>query len=381
MATPSTTVANLHIQKTGGTSLYLNCIHRCNSTLGRRLQGHISQDEQSTAAGLPCGCRAFFDGHWTFPELDVVRQLARRSNIPFDLATILRDPVERVVSEYGFLRSSTFGVGALYQDQWDYIDQRKAKQQQHPRHPQLDAVTLSPLGARLADRNRPFSLADFIEAVPGRHPAMDRQTRYLGSGATRRWLTQKPFPDNCCMGSITRSNTVAWARHRGGADFASRVGSALDTLASAHDALASRGAPPSNASKQHALAAQPTEADLQRALERLTSEFVAVGVLERAEDTAAAFSARLGWSREWAQARPQHSRQHASELSPGLRQRIRDLNRLDDALHKQAGKLLDERLAAEQHRSSSRNKGSKHAALADYFRSWLYRRVMAVHRT
>lgn len=323
--------AHLHIQKTGGTTLYLDCIQRCSSTVaGRALQGFLSQDAASTDRGEPCGCRAFIDAHWTFHELSVVKRFARRRSFPLCLTTMIRDPADRVISEYEFLRNGDNGPHALHQDQWDYIDQRQPSSKSGP-------PVLSPLGQRLLERSKPFSLSDFIEHSPGHHPAINRQTRYLGSLEPRVWL-EAPYPDGCCMNSVVRMGARRWAEHHFGLAVARELDEMLGRV---HRRMQSQP----NAS--HALPEQPTDADLGRALSRIKYEFAVVGVLERAPESALAFAKHLGWSSAWPRQRSalQHEdrlpwRRH-QDVSPGLRQRILEKNQHDDVLYRLANELLD----------------------------------------
>ena len=76
-------VANLHVQKTGGTSFYLLCEALCprNGSLAERqeyLSAQTSSDNMPTAVGntveakargFECQCRPLFDVHFNFREL------------------------------------------------------------------------------------------------------------------------------------------------------------------------------------------------------------------------------------------------------------------------------------------------------------------------
>ena len=190
-----------------------------------------------------------------------------------------------------------------------------------------------------------MSLEDFVNAAPGRHPAHNRMVRHLASDAPRAWLGGA-YPATCCMGTIARDTTVAWARTAGGDGLAANVSAALRTLAREEPVFSDEGGLPRSIG----------EAELRVALRRLADEFVAVGVLERAAESAALFEHTLGWTRAWANrtsraagtgrwapdARGRGGRR--TRVSAALAARIYQLNALDTALYAAANALLSERL-------------------------------------
>ena len=80
----------------------------------------LGHDVDQRAAGSPCGCDILFDQHWNFRELDALRRAGctkQGSFLPLALSVVLRDPLERLASEFLHLGSNRY---AIHQDQWDY---------------------------------------------------------------------------------------------------------------------------------------------------------------------------------------------------------------------------------------------------------------------
>ena len=115
------TLANLHIQKAGGTAQFKNCEQHCLEARRRLDLNALGHDVWSRASGTRCGCEALFDHHWGAAELEAIQSVARAHEVQLELMTVLRDPVARVLSEYSYLLHNR---GAMTQDQWDYTDRR-----------------------------------------------------------------------------------------------------------------------------------------------------------------------------------------------------------------------------------------------------------------
>ena len=147
----------VNVQQATGISSQ-HCMDRC--ALSEQLNGTMSQLFLSNPS---CGCFAFFDAdaHWSLHEMLEIRSAARSAGIPLELVTVLRDPVERVASEFRYLQANP---AALSQDEWDYMDRRSLKQPK-----------LSPLGAVLQRKLPDMNLDEFISAEPNGHPAHNRQ--------------------------------------------------------------------------------------------------------------------------------------------------------------------------------------------------------------
>ena len=180
------TLANLHIQKAGGTAQFKNCEQHCLEARRRLDLKALGHDIWSRASGTRCGCEALFDHHWGAAELEAIQSVARAHEVQLELMTVLRDPVARVLSEYSYLLHNR---GAMTQDQWDYTDRRG---------PRESGMFMSPLAHRLVEQSqrshRFMPLEEFVEMAPGRHPAHNRQTRYVNGFRRAPWRPQ----GGCC---------------------------------------------------------------------------------------------------------------------------------------------------------------------------------------
>jgi len=314
----ATTVVHVHIQKAAGTALYLHCVERCAGPSGRRLQGFVAQvGNRSVAANRACGCRSFFDFHWTLYEL---RPILAAAGVPTRLSILLREPVARLVSEYHFLTSTRNGPAALHQDQWDYLSPP-------PESSSRRQPVLSVLARRMLARTN-LSLSQYVEAA--HNPAHNRMTRYLSAlGPGRIWV-EPPYPQRCCLGSgIARDAVLHWAMHQGGERAAAKIVGVFDRFAAESRAALSAGR-----------SGWGWRRDLRAAKLNL-ARFDAVGLVERAGDSARVFEAAFGWTRSWTTHQPAY---HAPAVSERLRQRILELNADDVELYREAARLLDERL-------------------------------------
>ena len=115
-------VGLIHVQKSGGTALYLACARQCHAR--RRLMfdlREIGQDPATLSKGKPCGCRPLFDRHWTFEQLAMLQGALNETGVPLHLITMLRDPVERVVSGEPLLSPHALRVllAPLVSDRWE----------------------------------------------------------------------------------------------------------------------------------------------------------------------------------------------------------------------------------------------------------------------
>ena len=73
------TLANLHIQKAGGTAQFKNCEQHCLEARRRLDLNALGHDVWSVAqaSGTRCGCEALFDHHWGAAELEAIQLVAR----------------------------------------------------------------------------------------------------------------------------------------------------------------------------------------------------------------------------------------------------------------------------------------------------------------
>ena len=177
-------IANVHIQKSGGTSLYAACQRRC-------------------ATDMHCkgACSPFFNAHLTIHELRKLEVTLTSAGIALDLVAIIRDPLARVLSEYAHILHNP---RVVYQDQWDYLDARDIQTRG------LALTTIAESILSHSHRMKSMTLTEFIELGPGEHPAHNRMMRYL-SGLWRRgaWSTgafHHPLtpPGPCCLRFVAR---------------------------------------------------------------------------------------------------------------------------------------------------------------------------------
>ena len=337
-------VLPLHVQKTGGTTLFLLCEALCprnateassaewlvasttrascsfeDTTCVGSAAASIGQSSAQLARGLPCACKVF-DYHLNFAEIDALGAVA-----PLWPIAVLRDPVARVVSEFAYL---TKHPGALLQDQWDYLTSRA-------------------LAARVRSRN--MTLAEFVRAP--RNPAHDRQARYL-AGFGRGALNG---PNKCCLrrawGHVRKWATEVAAGATATDDGGGRA--ELAALARVDAAIARIEANSSNHTLGKSGLALATDdgpprvgtAECARALSHLRTRVKGIGLLEREDETRELFEYQLGWS---ASVRPSARTSDAATrpaVPPELRAEIEARNPCDIALYAEATRLFDARLA------------------------------------
>ena len=279
------TLANLHIQKAGGTAQFKNCEQHCLEARRRLDLKALGHDIWSRASGTRCGCEALFDHHWGAAELEAIQSVARAHEVQLELMTVLRDPVARVLSEYSYLLHNR---GAMTQDQWDYTDRRG---------PRESGMFMSPLAHRLVEQSqrshRFMPLEEFVEMAPGRHPAHNRQTRYVNGFRRAPWRPQ----GGCCHLTGARFVIDWFSMRTGPAGTRAMIqlmhGLERDAnqsqLEESGDGL-SAGLPPPLAQNAGAVGCH-----------RLRTVFAAVGVLERANETATLLQRRFGWPPAWMQ--------------------------------------------------------------------------------
>ena len=340
-------VLPLHVQKTGGTTLFLLCEALCprnateassaewlvgsttrascsfeDTTCVGSAAASIGQSSAQLARGLPCACKVF-DYHLNFAEIDALGAVA-----PVWPIAVLRDPVDRVVSEFAYLAKHP---NLLMQDQWDYL-------------------TSHALSARVRSRN--MTLAQFVRTP--RNPAHERQTRYL-AGFGRGALNG---PSKCCLRRAW-AHVRKWAAEVAAGATATDVGGGvsaraeLAALARADAAIARIEANASTHTLGPSGLAYPTDdgpprvgtAECARALVHLRTRIKAIGLLEREDETRELFEYQLGWP---ASVRPSARASDAAArpvVSPELRAEIEARNECDVALYAEATRLFDARLA------------------------------------
>ena len=281
------TLANLHIQKAGGTAQFKNCEQHCLEARRRLDLNALGHDVWSRASGTRCGCEALFDHHWGAAELEAIQSVARAHEVQLELMTVLRDPVARVLSEYSYIppaqpRRDDSGPVGLHGSACG---------------PRESGVFMSPLAHRLVEQSqrshRFMPLEEFVEMAPGRHPAHNRQTRYVNGFRRAPWRPQ----GGCCHLTGARFVIDWFSMRTGPAGTRAMIqlmhGLERDAnqsqLEESGDGL-SAGLPPPLAQNAGAVGCH-----------RLRTVFAAVGVLKRANETATLLQRRFGWPPAWMQ--------------------------------------------------------------------------------
>jgi hypothetical protein len=281
----------------------------------------IGQDRAQLSRGVDCACK-MFDYHWNFFEL---QQFGARV-APLAIITVLRDPVDRVISEYAYLSRHP---AVLLQDQWDYL---------------TSADLAARLRARGADGHPQLGVADFARYSP--NPAHDRQARYL-AGFARGALNGEA---KCCLRrSWGHARNWAVEAAGGGADARSKEAAMerVDDAIARVEANTTARHSPGLAKISDAGPPPVGRAETARALEHLRDGVLAVGLLEREDETRELFEYQLGWP---ASVRPAGRITNASvapkpRVSADLRAEIEARNSADLALCAEATRLFEARLA------------------------------------
>jgi hypothetical protein len=280
-----------------------------------------------------CGCMPLFMNHWSWHELQAIARALdgdeRAPRLALELITVLRDPVERVISEYQWLRSMEGRRQSISQDHWDYLDASTSVFGPGP------IANLSAAG-RCVSRDKLCSLGQFVEQTPGIHPALNRQVRYVAGFPRMPWA----YGSKSCCHKVLAKSMIAHARKLRGAGAEHRVAQLMAAM--------EREAKASSASTLRV-----TQQHLDQAIQHLKTGLLGVGVLERLEETAELFEYQLGWPRNWtifhykrlSGDKRMRGARHIIEQNATLLSRIRELNGLDEHLYRVANELLTERLA------------------------------------
>lgn len=304
-------VASVHIQKCAGGVATYQCSDRC---VG--IHKHMPREEVFNSiikAGWRCNCFARFDSHFGLHEWLRVRAAASAGGVHLALITMLRDPVERVISEFAYLRALP---EAMLQDQWDYADEAQ--------RPLRDALA-----------NGSLSFVEFVEHPL--NPAHNRQVRALaGRGPPKPWNTS-----GCCLSQMASGHLRTWAHRVAGGSAAESMGRAVDELRS--DAFAA-----SRLSVAMRLAVRDEHAAV--AIAHLEHSIEAFGIVERMEESVALMTRVLGWPNASSRLHINEARTTKPTVTTALRARIAELNGLDTRLYSAALALFDSR----QHHTPTR---------------------------
>ena len=313
-------LALLHIQKTGGTSLFISCAVACEER--EKNASHFKQHSLEELlkhnghnfvvgkAGEMCGCGDLFDVHYNWFELNAMSMASENRKTPFWTITLLRDPVSRVVSEYNHLMAHP--RAAENQDQWDY-----------------DASGNSGCNMGQLIRSKKIkSLSDFLNACPpSTHPAFNRQTRYLAGFRRKIELSE----NGCCLRKKLSGLAVfvrRWVHHSG-------VDGALGNLLN----VMRNGFQYPRVGPDH----------LNLALKHLLHDgsISSFGLTEKMDETMQLFAHQFGWKihddAKHIQARKDKK---DTEISPQVHRKILELNKYDTALYKQAEAEFSRRIDA-----------------------------------